>query len=212
MKILLLEDDTFILEQVKNYFELDDHVVDCYSDGQSLLNNAILETYDIFLLDINTPIKNGFDTLKEIRAQKIGTPAIFLTAMSDIDHVKKGYELGCNDYVRKPFILDELSLRIAQLLHKTQIIKIDENYKFDIQSLELFYNNDCVALNKQEKHLLYFLLKYKGKPVDPNILIDYVWEDKDVCGNTLRTQIKKIRAKLKRNFIENIRNIGYIIR
>ena len=212
MKILLLEDDTFILEQVKNYFELDDHTVDCYIDGQTLLDNAILQTYDIFLLDINTPVKNGFETLQEIRKLNIHTPAIFLTAMSDIDHVKKGYEVGCNDYVRKPFILDELSLRIMQLLHKSKVVQIDENYKFDMQTLELFYNDECVVLNKQEKDLLYFLLKHKGKPVDPDILIDYIWEDKGVCTNTLRTQIKKLRAKLKNNFIENIRNVGYIIR
>jgi DNA-binding response OmpR family regulator len=212
MKILLLDDDEFILQQVKNYFELDDHKVDCYSDGQSLLDNAILYNYDIFLLDINTPIKNGFETLKLIRSEGIKTPAIFLTAMSDIDHVKKGYEVGCNDYVRKPFILDELNLRIVQLLHKTKVIKIDENYKFDMQTLELYCDDNCIALNKQEKYLLYFLLKHKGKPVDPDILINYVWEDKDVCGNTLRTQIKKIRSKLKTNFIQNIRNVGYIIR
>ncbi|MEA1914091.1 MAG: response regulator transcription factor [Campylobacterota bacterium] len=212
MKILLLEDDPFILEQVKNYFELDDHSVDCYEDGQSLLDDAVLELYDIFLLDINTPIKNGLDTLKAIRGLDIQTPAIFLTAMSDIDHVKKGYEVGCNDYVRKPFILDELSLRIVQLLHKTPTVTIGENYTFDMQTLDLKYHNNSVQLNQQEKDLLYLLLKHQGSTVNPELIMDYVWEDKAVCGNTLRTQIKKIRAKLKENFIENIRNSGYLIK
>ena len=84
MRILVLEDDEFICEQIKTYFELNDHEVDTFNDGESLLNNAILNSYDIFLLDINTPKKNGIETLKIIREEGIDTPAIFMTAMSDL--------------------------------------------------------------------------------------------------------------------------------
>ena len=111
MKILLLEDDDFICQQVKNYFELNDHKVDFYNNGQELLDNSDLKIYDVFLLDINTPIKNGIETLKEIRKES-DTPAIYLTAMNDLDHVKEGYSAGCNDYVRKPFLFEELELEL----------------------------------------------------------------------------------------------------
>jgi len=212
MKILLLEDDEFISKQVKNYFELNDHKVDFFSDGQSLLDNVDLNIYDIFLLDINTPVKNGFETLKEIRKTS-DTPAIYLTAMNEIDYVKEGYSIGCNDYVRKPFILEELELRINQLIHKNcdEVVKISENYSFNLCNMELFYNDEIVDLNSQEKELLYLLIKNMGVAVKPELIKDYVWEEKNVCDNTLRTKIKKLRTKLNENFITNIRNIGYKI-
>ena len=213
MKILLLEDDEFICEQVKNYFELDGHDVDFFNDGEELLDNAVLDIYDIFLFDINTPKKDGFETLTYIRQKGISTPAMFLTAMSDIEHVKKGYDIGCSDYIRKPFILEEVELRINQILYpnNNMKVKISHEYEFDLSNMRLFYKEIEVAVNKHERALLYILVKNLGNIVTPYVIKDYVWEDKDVCDNTLRTQIKKLRAKLKENFIINIRNSGYKI-
>lgn len=214
MKILLLEDDNFICESIKSYFELDGNKVDFFNDGEELLDNAILTNYDIFLFDINTPKKNGFETLKAIRDDGISTPAIYLTAQSDIEHVKQGYALGCSDYVRKPFILDELELRINQILHKDldcDNVKITESYSFNLRSMQLTFEGESIDLKQQEKDLLYILVKNIGNIVSPSIIKDYVWDEKDVCDNTLRTQIKKIRTKLKENFIVNIRNSGYKI-
>lgn len=214
MKILLLEDDTFICESIKSYFELDGNKVDFYHDGEELLDNAILSNYDIFLLDINTPKKNGFETLKAIRQEGINTPAIYLTAQSDIEHVKEGYALGCSDYVRKPFILDELELRINKIVHKDidcDDIKLSDNYIFNLSNMQLFYNGNPIDLKQHERNLLYLLVKNIGTILSPSVIKDYVWDDKDVCDNTLRTQIKKIRAKLKDNFIINVRNAGYKI-
>lgn len=214
MKVLLLEDDNFICESIQSYFELDGHKVDFYNDGEALLDNAILDNYDIFLFDINTPKKNGFETLKAIRDDGVNTPAIYLTAQSDIEHVKQGYALGCSDYIRKPFILDELELRINQILHKDlscDDVILSDNYKFNLCSMQLFYKDNPIDLKQHEKNLIYILSKNIGTIVSPNIIKDYVWDEKDVCDNTLRTQIKKIRAKLEDNFIVNVRNSGYKI-
>lgn len=214
MKILLLEDDEFICKQIKNYFELGDHKIDYYHNGKSLLESAILESYDIFLLDINTPQKNGFETLKAIRQEGIETPAIYITAQDDIEHLKIGYAIGCSDYVRKPFIFEELELRINQVLfpyHKNHDVALTKNYTFNLASMRLFYRNEPVDLKYHEKTLLYILVKNIGQPMSCEILRDYVWDNKNVCDNTLRTQIKKIREKLGENFIVNIRNSGYKI-
>lgn len=214
MRILLLEDDIFISESIKSYFELDGNKVDSFNNGQELLDNAILSNYDILLFDINTPIKNGFETLEEIRGQNIQTPAIYLTAQSDIEHIKKGYALGCNDYIRKPFIFEELELRINQILHKktaSNEIKLTKLYTFNLTSMNLSYDLKTIDLSIHEKNLLYILIKNIGSIVTPSIIKDYVWDEKDVCDNTLRTQIKKIRAKLNENFITNVRNSGYKI-
>lgn len=212
MKLLVLEDDEFICEQIQTYFELNNHTVETYYDGESLLDNAILEDFDIFLFDINTPKKNGIETLSEIRAENINTPAIFLTALGEIEFVKQGYDAGCNDYVRKPFNLEELELRIMQLLHKNvSTVKIDENYSFDTAKMELYYKEKTIELSNLQKNLLYILIKNIGTIVPTDTIIDYVWNDKDICNNTLRTQIKKLRLKLETNFIINIRNSGYKI-
>jgi len=212
VKLLVLEDDEFICEQIQTYFELNNHTVETYYDGESLLDNAILEDFDIFLFDINTPKKNGIETLSEIRAENINTPAIFLTALGEIEFVKQGYDAGCNDYVRKPFNLEELELRIIQLLHKNvSTVKIDENYSFDTAKMVLYYKEKTIELSNLQKNLLYILIKNIGTIVPTDTIIDYVWNDKDICNNTLRTQIKKLRLKLETNFIINIRNSGYKI-
>ncbi len=214
MKILLLEDDAFICKEIRNFFMLSDHQVDFFNDGEALLDNALLQNYDIFLLDINTPKKNGFETLSAIRAQNVTTPAIFITAQSDIEHVKRGYEGGCSDYVRKPFLLEELELRINQILYKNAAknsVKISENYRFDLSLMQLFYKDKAVDLNGHEKKLLYILTKNSNQIITPDVLKDYIWDDKAVQDNTLRTQIKKLRSKLHENFILNVRNAGYKI-
>ena len=212
MKLLVLEDDDFISQQIKTYFELNNHIVDIYNNGETLLNDAILESYDIFLFDINTPKKNGLDTLRQIRDDDIQTPAIFLTALSDIEFLRQGYGVGCNDYVKKPFNLEEIELRIMQLLHTNHnIVQINNDYKFDILKMKLFFQNKEIDLTHIQKDLLYILIKNIGSIVPSDIIIDYVWSEKPVCNNTLRTQIKKLRLKLNNNFIINIRNSGYKI-
>jgi DNA-binding response OmpR family regulator len=214
MKILLLEDDLFICNQLKDYFALSGHLLDFYLDGRSLLDNAILQNYDIFLFDINTPKLNGFQILELIRKEKIHTPVIYITAQSDIEHIKEGYALGCSDYVKKPFILEELELRINKILyqeHNAQEVSISPNYYFNLSSMTLYYQGKAVDLKQQEKTLLYILIKNIGTIISHDVIKDYVWEDRDICDNTLRTQIKKIREKLVENFIINIRNTGYKI-
>ena len=213
MKIILLEDDEVISEEIKLYFEIKNHHVECYLDGEELLENANIYNNDIFLLDINMPIKNGIDTLKDIRAMGVKTPAIFLTSRSDIDTIKLGYESGCNDYVRKPFHFEELELRINKLVlgSSSKKVRLGPNQFYDTNSLELYDCEKIVDFTENEKNLIYYLVKNLNHTIHNNILIDYVWGDKIVNSNTLRTQIKKIRSKISYNFIHNIRGVGYKI-
>lgn len=213
MKIILLEDDEFIAEEIKLYFEIKNHTVECYVNGEDLLNNAHLYSNDIFLLDINMPIKNGIETLQELRAMDITTPAIFLTSMSDIDTIKLGYKSGCSDYIRKPFHFEELELRINQLLlqNVSKQIQLGPKQYYNITSMELEDNGRLVDFTENEKNLLYYLVKNLNHIISSEILMDYVWDSKIVNSNTLRTQIKKIRTKISYDFIHNIRGTGYKI-
>ena len=213
MKIILLEDDELIAKEIKLYFEIKNHSVECYLNGEELLENANIYSNDIFLLDINMPIKNGIETLEEIRAMGVKTPAIFLTSMSDISTIKLGYEVGCSDYVRKPFHFEELELRINKLVLKlgSKKIQLGPNQFYDTNSMELRDCEKIIDFSENEKNLIFYLVKNLNHVVHSNTLMDYVWDDKIVNSNTLRTQIKKIRSKLSYDFIHNIRGTGYKI-
>ena len=212
MKILLLEDDEVISENLKEYFGLFDVTVDIYSNGMELLESRSPEHYDIMILDINTPGMSGLDLLKEFRNMGIETPAIFITAMSDIEYLKSAYSYGCDDYIRKPFDLEELEIRIRHIVQKRRgIIELEGGYRFDIRSETLYLQEDEVSLNRNERRLLYCLLKQRGTTVRKEYIKDYIWDSCEVCDNTLRTTVKKLRNKLKSDFIESVRGEGYRI-
>ncbi|WP_024787004.1 response regulator transcription factor [Lebetimonas sp. JH369] len=212
MKILLVEDDEFIGESIKEYFEMSGNKVDYYSTPKRALEKIYPEHYDIYLLDINMPEMNGYEFYKGLKNYSSSTPVIFITAYSDVEHIEKAFNIGAADYIKKPFDLKELELRIKRLVFKkTDRIKITANYSFDIKKLKLFYNDKEVELTPNEKYFLEILVKNINNVVDSETIKDYVWEEKAICDNTLRTQVKKLRSKLKENFIKNVRGCGYKI-
>ena len=211
MKILLVEDDEIIGESIKNYLELNGNQVDYFKNPLKVLEEVYPDHYDIFLIDINMPDMNGYELYKELK-KYADVPVIFITAYSDIEHIEKAFEIGAADYIKKPFELKELELRIKRLVFKnTNEIKITDNYKFDLNKLKLLYKNEEVELTQNEKFFLEMLVKNIGQVVEIDKLKDYVWDGKDICDNTIRTQVKKLRNKLKENFIKNVRGVGYKI-
>ncbi len=213
MKILLLEDDPLIGEQIRDYFELFEHKVMWYDNGLTLIENANPSAYDVMLLDINTPGLSGLEVLRELRAYSISTPAIFITAMSDLDSLKEAYALGCNDYVRKPFDIEELEIRIEHLIKQNtdHLMTITSRYVFDMKAEKLYYKGTEVHLNPRERALIYLLLKHQNQIVSKESIQTYIWEDQTISENTLRTTIKKLRDKLDENFIVSHRGAGYTI-
>jgi len=211
MKILVVEDDEFIGESIKDYFEFQGNKVDYFSSSKKALNTIHPLYYDIFLFDVNMEGMNGFELYKELK-RYVDVPVIFITAYSDIEHIEEAFELGASDYIKKPFDFKELELRIKRLLFSaTHCIQVSDNYKFDLKKLKLFYKNIEVELTPNEKYFLELLFQNMGQVVSSETIKDYIWEDKMICDNTLRTQVKKLRAKLEENFIKNVRGSGYKI-
>ncbi|MRJ06483.1 MAG: DNA-binding response regulator [Epsilonproteobacteria bacterium] len=215
MKILVVEDDKLIGESIKEYMELKGAKVDYFSDPQQALESVSPTYYDILLLDINMPQIDGYQFYEQFKLyhRKRGEiPVIFITAYSDIEHIEKAFNMGASDYIKKPFQLKELELRIKRLVfNKTQKIEITPNYWFDVENGQLFYKEKEVPLTPNERSFLEILVKNLGKVVEVEKIKDYVWEGKPVCDNTLRTQVRKLRNKLKENFIVNVRGSGYKI-
>ena len=135
-KILLLEDDLNLSDTVCDYLEEKGFEVICVYDGEEALSSIYENSFDLLLLDVNVPIKNGFQVLKEIRKDGNNTPAIYITSLNSVDSLEQGYSSGCDDYIRKPFELKELLIRIQTILkrefsQKSEIVNITETITFN---------------------------------------------------------------------------------
>jgi len=211
LKILLLEDDQFIANQIVKYFKLKNHEVFHFIDGETLLSSfEILQIADIGIFDINVPILNGIETLKAMHKMDIYKPTIFLTALSDVEHIKDAYLVGCEDYIRKPFYLEELELRIHKLINQSiRKIQLNSLFSFDFVDTRLYNDDKEVFISEKETKLLYFLAKKRNHFVSSAELIDYAWDGDGICDNTLRTTIKRLRSKLGNDTIISSRVLGY---
>ncbi|MEO1942177.1 MAG: response regulator transcription factor [Campylobacterales bacterium] len=213
MKILVVEDDPFIGESIQEYMELKGAKVDYFSNPLEALESVSPTYYDILLLDINMPEMDGYQfyqQFKRYRGEDI--PVIFITAYSDIHHIEKAFRMGAADYIKKPFDLKELELRIRRLVYpKGERVYLTDKYWFDLSRRQLFYDGEEIPLTPNERTFLELLVRNIGKVVETEKIKDYVWEGRPVCDNTLRTQVRKLRSKLKENFIKNVRGSGYKI-
>lgn len=215
MKILYLEDDINLSQTIKEFLSDEGFDVTCVYDGEEALQEIYSSNFDVLLLDVNVPHINGFKLLKELRAAKITTPAIFITSLNGIDDLSMGYHSGADDYIKKPFELKELLLRINALLrreYKTQesIIQIAQNIEFNIHSDELKKDDKTVTLKNKESLLLKLLLKHKNECVGFDEIYQNVWNfDEEHSYMSLRTYIKELRKHLGKERILSIKKLGY---
>ncbi|MGE4381654.1 MAG: response regulator transcription factor [Arcobacter sp.] len=215
-KILLLEDDLNLSETVSDYFEEQGFDVICVYDGEEAISSIYEHNFDLLLLDVNVPNKNGFEVLKEIRAQNKKVPAIFTTSLNSMDSLEKGFESGCDDYIRKPFELKELLLRVQTILkrefanNKNELINITPEVTFNSISNELRENGVEVKLNLKELKLLKFFLQHPNELLVHDRIYDYVWDyDEEYSDNSLRTYIKNLRKILGKDKIVSLKKLGY---
>jgi DNA-binding response OmpR family regulator len=215
MKILLLEDEYSLRISIKEFLEDIGHSVDGYSDGLEAYDAVFEKAYDILLLDVNVPSMSGFDLLQNMRKEGKKIPAIFLTSMVDINNLKEGYKRGCCDYIRKPFDLEELELRIEQAyasfyMDDASNISLGCDITYDMTKGKLTQKEEEIVLRKTEKDLLEVLIKNKNAVVSTQMLQDEVWGEY-VEPATIRVQLNNLRQKLPEGIIQNRRGLGYII-
>ncbi len=215
-KILLLEDDNTLNETVTEYLEEEGYEVDSVENGEEAMDRIYENSYDLLLLDVKVPLMNGFDLLKEVRAREITTPAIFITSLDSIDDLSEGYESGCDDYIRKPFALKELSMRMASIFKRdffhapTERMQIDDRITYDIDTNTLYIDDEEVPLNKKESRLLKLFLQHQNQIVTHERIYDTVWDyDERVSEASLRTYIKNLRKILGKEKIVSIKKQGY---
>ncbi len=215
MRILLLEDEYSLRMSIEEFLNDIGYEVDGYMDGMDAYDAVYEKSYDILLLDVNVPSINGFEMLKKLREDNIKTPAIFLTSMTELDDLKEGYRRGCCDYIRKPFDLQELELRIDQALASiseddSSVVEIGCSITYDMKKSKLMLEDEEIVLRKTEQDMLEVLIKNKNAVVSTQMFQDEVWGEY-VEPATIRVQLNNLRKKLPDEIIQNRRGLGYII-
>lgn len=221
MHILIIDDETYLLEKLQSLLTSEHYTVMTATDGNQGLEKIFSETYDLILLDIMLPGINGLDILKEIREAGIETPVLMLTAKGDIEDKVLGLNLGADDYLAKPFSTAELMARVRALIRRgntgNPVIEVD-NIRLNTISREVTKNGELLTLTTKEFAILEFLLHNRGRAISRFTLAEHVWGDNfdsfnmsnfiDVHMSNLR---KKLKSPEREPIIKSIRGIGYRI-
>jgi len=212
MKILLLEDNIKLNTTINKRLQMKGYQIDSFTDGQDALD-AIENNYTCFLLDINVPNVDGIKILQRIREYYHKVPVIIISASVELDIIKKSYDFGCNDYIKKPFFIDELEIKIEQLCDiKTNLIQFDENSYLDYQSSTIIMDNKELRLTKKERLLMNLLISNKNKIVTYQEIENSVWEGDYVTSESIRSLIRRVRKIVDNKYIETIIDTGYIFK
>lgn len=215
MKILLLEDEMMLCEAISEYLTSVGHKVSVCHDGLDALEKAGSDPFDLLVLDINVPGMDGLDLLEKLHASKIRTPAIYISALVDIEEISRAYDLGCYDYLKKPFHLKELALRIDKVIQTStppqSHLRLSKSYSYDAAASTLLCDNVTQALTKRQLQIIDLLAKNRGRIVDFDQFRAYIWDDEYVDNATIRAEVSRLKKSLKEDFIQNIRSLGYMI-
>jgi len=215
MKILLLEDDIILNELVEEFLLSLGHTVQCEYDGMEALETLFETNFDLLLLDVGTPSLSGFELLQELRERKNNTPTIFITSLSDIKSLEKGFSLGCDDYIKKPFDLKELEIRLNHIkvikqIDMQEIVAINSLYKYDFSLQSIIKKDSTISLSQKESKILEYFIKNKNRTISFEELTANIWQyDTTPSNATIRTYIKNLRKILDENSITTIKGLGY---
>jgi DNA-binding response OmpR family regulator len=211
MKIFLLEDDYSLNETIKEMLEMNNHKINSFYDGEVAYEN-IFNNYDLYILDINIPLLNGLEILKSIKNMSTKTKVIMISANINIETIKEAYTLGCDDYLKKPFDVEELILKVEKLDKKDTEIFLDENIYFSPITSELYIDSQKVELTKREKDLLVLLLENRGKTISYENIENFVYQGESKSSDAIRSLLKRLRKKLPKDLIQNSIEEGYFIK
>ena len=211
--ILLLEDDLMLGESVVSELQDEGLEVDWAKDATQAGELCYNNRYHLYLFDVNLPIVSGFEFLKELRESGDITPAIFLTSKNKLDDISKGFEVGAIDYIKKPFDMEELIIRLKSKLPKKSQQIIINSVSIDTKLLQINCHDRVVELSKKEYEIATYFLTYHDRVISKDEIISQIYQDDYISDSTMRVYINKIKNALKECIeLENIRGVGYRIK
>lgn len=222
MKILVVDDEPDLLEQLRETLTNQRYDVDTADDGESALDKLFDNPYDLIILDIMLPVVDGLAILREIRKANIDTPVLMLTAKGDVEDKIKGLDYGADDYLAKPFAIAELMARIRSLLrrasdHRDPLLTVSD-IALNTKTRQVIKSGKSLELTPKEFSILEFLLYNQNRVVSRFTLAEHVWGDEFdpfTMSNFIDVHIKNLRRKIddsdKKKIIRTIRGVGFII-
>jgi DNA-binding response OmpR family regulator len=213
MKILLLEDDVILQEIIEEFLMENGYEVESFYDGEKALDAIGSRHYDLLLLDVNVPSVDGFEILAYLRDIGNTTPAIYITSLSGIDDLKKGFELGADDYLKKPFDLEELKVRIERIA-KANFLQEEiefDGMRFVPRAHQVFlHDGSVIEMRQKEAQVLEYFVRNQGKIISADEIIENIWQDEHAPTHaTIRTYIKNLRKMFKKEYFDNVKGEGY---
>ncbi len=220
MRILIVEDEIGIANFIKDGLEEESFAVDVADNGTSGLRLAVVNDYDLILLDWMIPGISGIEVCRQVRSQNKLVPIIFLTAKDTVQDTVFGLEAGANDYIKKPFEFEELLARIrVQLRTKEgeQSVLTFNDIKLDLNTHQVFKDTIEITLTQKEFALLEFLIRNKNKVCTRTRIIEHVWDihfeaDTSVIDVYINFLRKKLDNSPGKSFVQTVRGVGYIIK
>lgn len=224
MRILLLEDDKDLGPWIAKGLREEGHVIDHFPDGKDALLAAMGQDYDLLILDRMVPSLDGLSVLKSLRASKNSTPAIFLTALGEVEDRVEGFEIGGDDYLTKPFAFIELSARVNALGRRrtggeensseTTVLRYGD-LSLDLLARSCERQGKAIELMAKEFKLLEYFMRRPGRLVTRTMLLEQVWDMSfDPTTSVVETHISRLRAKIDKPFPEELlrtrRGEGYV--
>jgi len=221
MKLLIVEDEARMADLLRKGLTEEGHTAICAADGAEGFNLARSYEFDVIILDVMMPKLTGYDVAKRLRAAKISTPILMLTARDSVPDIVRGLDGGADDYMTKPFSFDELVARLRAVKRRALAVR-DTNLRvadlvLDPASREVLRGEERVSLTRTEYNLLERLMYRAGKVVSRDSLIESVWGfDRDIEENTLDAFMHLLRNKIdppgRSKLIHTVRGVGYMIR
>ncbi|PLX23111.1 MAG: DNA-binding response regulator [Marinilabiliales bacterium] len=220
MRILIVEDEKSLAAEIKHFLEKEDYNIDVAPTGLQASELIAINPYDFILLDIGLPDYNGLDLIKEAKEYNSEAYFIVITARGELEDKIKGFDLGADDYLPKPFSLLELLSRIQAITrrkfgHKDSVIEFG-GFSLDTTKKHFQFKEQAINLTKKEYKLLSYLVLNKNRVLDRLQLTEHIWGDfyeDDYDSNYIDVHIKNVRKKLaeydETNWIKTIRGIGY---
>lgn len=220
MRLLVIEDERKIARVITESLKREKYAVDAAYDGEEGFNLADSQPYDLLIVDRMLPGLEGTEIVKKLRENGKNMPILFLTALSTTEDKTLGLDVGADDYLTKPFAIDELLARVRALLRRPpiqqpDILKIDD-LKIDKQQQTVTRAGKTIDLTSKEYALLEYLMLHPNQILSKEILIDHVWDfDADILPNNVEAYIKNLRQKIdkpfKKQLIKTVRGFGYRI-
>ena len=210
-KILLLEDDAILAETLCELLKDEGFDITHTTNGEEALDATYAQHFDLFLFDVNVGYISGFELLKSLRQSEDTTPAIFITALTDIDSLSYGFSIGADDYIKKPFDFDELLVRIRALLRKSyktyeEMLTLGE-FHFDIAKEELYKNGTFIPLAPLELKITKLLFQNLDTTMQKELILEYLAQGREMSEGSLRVSINKLRKTGLP--ITTVKGIGY---